>query len=335
MQEFFTLDPNYSTTRIVARQRPLLERNPGDKFTSILFLPENKERKGEGGLRTNNYFKSSLDNKPLVTVVTVVFNGEKYLEETINSVINQDYNNVEYILIDGGSSDGTIEIIKKYQHALDYWVSEQDDGLYYAMNKGIELTTGDWVYFLNADDFIAHNNVLESVAKSIITHKIINPIVYGKLHMINARNEKVKECGEIMTNVKKLINDKLVIPSQSALISMVKLKKIGKYDITFKIAADYDLFLRLLKDDMPYFINDLLIANMRMGGISSNLDNALILLNENRSVFIKNGYRGINIKLLSSYLLVYIRIFILRLFGEKIGREIVKICMLVIYKRRE
>jgi glycosyltransferase involved in cell wall biosynthesis len=148
------LDENYSTTRLVTQEKPEIINKPEDKFESVLFLPEGENRKGEGGLRTKGYFKKSFDDKPLVSIITVVYNGEKYLEETIQSVINQTYDNVEYIIIDGGSTDGTIDIIKKYEDKIDYWVSEMDKGIYDAMNKGIILVNGKWINFMNAGDRI-------------------------------------------------------------------------------------------------------------------------------------------------------------------------------------
>ena len=107
----------------------------------------------------------SLDHhKPIISIITVVFNGEKYLEETIQSVLNQTYDNVEYIIIDGGSTDGTLGIIKKYEDKIDYWVSEKDKGIYDAMNKGILVATGDWINFINAGDrliFLDVNSLLK------------------------------------------------------------------------------------------------------------------------------------------------------------------------------
>lgn len=90
------------------------------------------------------------DIKPLITVITAVYNGEAYLEKTILSVINQTYENVEYIIIDGGSTDGTIDIIKKCESKINYWISEADNGIYNAMNKSIKLATSDWINFINA-----------------------------------------------------------------------------------------------------------------------------------------------------------------------------------------
>ena len=105
----------------------------------------------------------SLNNRPLISIITVVFNCEKYLEETIKSVINQTYDNIEYIIIDGGSSDGTLDIIKKYEDKITYWVSEKDGGIYDAMNKGIELSHGEWINFMNGGDIFFNKTVIEDV----------------------------------------------------------------------------------------------------------------------------------------------------------------------------
>lgn len=137
---------------MVTRETPIIEDPPDAAFKSMLFLPPNPDRKGEGGLRTKGYFKKSLPDMPLITVITVVFNGEKYLEETIKSVTNQTYDNVEYIIIDGGSTDETLDIIRQYAGQIDYWVSEKDQGIYDAMNKGIGLASGAFIHHLNIGD---------------------------------------------------------------------------------------------------------------------------------------------------------------------------------------
>ncbi len=177
--KIFSLDKDYSTTKLLSKEKPIVEKSPEDKFETILSLPVGENRNGEGGLRIKGYFKhsyklingqwwiidrlgnpleevknsnsivdSSFTNLPLVTVITVVLNGMGYLEKTIQSVINQTYPNVEYIIIDGGSTDGTLDIIKKYEDQISYWVSEQDNGIYDAMNKGIDVATGDYIQFL-------------------------------------------------------------------------------------------------------------------------------------------------------------------------------------------
>ncbi|MCI5150423.1 MAG: glycosyltransferase [Candidatus Electrothrix sp. MAN1_4] len=157
------LNPEYSTTRLVTRDVPIIEEPPDATFKTVLSLPEGEGRQGEGGLRTQGYFKRSLRDKPLITVITVVFNGAQHLEETILSVIGQTYDNVEYIIIDGGSTDGTLDIIRQYEHAVDYWVSEKDEGIYDAMNKGIRLFNGNWINFMNSGDlFFSEKNLSET-----------------------------------------------------------------------------------------------------------------------------------------------------------------------------
>jgi len=160
MNETSTLDDHYSTTRFVTNLQPVIEKRPEDKFETVLFLPEGEDRQGEGGLRTKGYFKLDMEGKPLITVVTAVYNGEQFLEETIQSVINQTYDNVEYIIIDGGSTDGTVGIIRKYEHVIDYWVSEKDNGIGDAWNKGITLSFGSLIGLLNSDDFYNYENIL-------------------------------------------------------------------------------------------------------------------------------------------------------------------------------
>ena len=116
-----------------------------------------------------NHSKESLINEPLISIITVVFNGIEHLEETILSVANQTYCNIEYIVIDGGSDDGTLEIIKKYLHIIDLWVSENDNGIYDAMNKGAKLATGSHLGFLNASDMYftdAIQHVVNAISKN-------------------------------------------------------------------------------------------------------------------------------------------------------------------------
>src|SRR3990172_7180600 len=109
--------------------------------------------KSEGGLRTKGIYRKSQEERPLISVITVVYNGAKYIEQTIQSVINQTYDNIEYIIVDGASTDNTLKIINKYEDRIDYWISEADSGLWNAMNKGVRLATGDILNFLNSDDF--------------------------------------------------------------------------------------------------------------------------------------------------------------------------------------
>ena len=105
-----------------------------------------------GGLRKQGFYKSSNSDKPLISVITVSLNSEKTIEKAIQSVLNQNYDNVEFIIIDGKSSDQTLEIIKKFESSIDLWISEKDTGIYNAINKGLKICSGDIIGILNSDD---------------------------------------------------------------------------------------------------------------------------------------------------------------------------------------
>ena len=190
MTDILSLDEGYSTTRLLTQEKPQIINTPEDKFETVLFLPEGENRKGEGGLRTKGYFKKSYDDKPLISIITVVFNGEKYLEETIQSVINQTYSNVEYIIIDGGSTDGTLDIIKKYEDKIDYWVSEKDEGISDGFNKGIKLSKGKILGIINSDDEYI-KNIFETIS-DIFKEKDID-YLYGDMILEDEEGNIIKE----------------------------------------------------------------------------------------------------------------------------------------------
>lgn len=142
---------------------PTIQNNFKSDIKTILRLPTHERRKGEGGLRTRGLYKHPKDGEPFITIITVVFNNVGLLEQTIQSIINIDSNHLEYIIIDGGSTDGTVDLIRKYEDQIDYWISEPDEGLYDAMNKGIATAIGDWLLFINSDDCIVNPKALDDV----------------------------------------------------------------------------------------------------------------------------------------------------------------------------
>ncbi|MEO6118912.1 MAG: glycosyltransferase family 2 protein, partial [Methylotenera sp.] len=147
---------------------------------------KDKEHQDKGGLRTRCFNKHSLPHKPLISIITVVFNGAETIRDTIESVLKQSYGNIEYIIVDGGSSDATVDILKQYDHVVDYWISEKDKGIYDAMNKGIALARGDVIGTLNADDFYRYDHVLEDIAQVFLDPAI--DACYGDLLYVNQNN---------------------------------------------------------------------------------------------------------------------------------------------------
>ena len=262
------LNERYSTTRLLTKEKPEIVNNPEDKFETVLFLPVGEDRKGEGGLRTKGYFKKSSDEKPLITVVTVVFNDEKHLEETILSVINQTYDNVEYIIIDGGSTNDTLNIIKKYEHAIDYWVSENDKGLYDAMNKGIDLATGEFIGFVNADDFL-YETILSELGSAGRLRQFDFTLGCVDIYTENT------EYQETYNYSKELIINKNYIfhmPTHhlSIYIRSNIFKEVGKFNTDFKIRADFDLLIRVIDHTKLFLIFQNCVGGFRVGGVSGS-----------------------------------------------------------------
>lgn len=161
------IDERFSTTRRLTRNRPNCPNLLSDMTFPSNLDSAQKGRSNEGGLRTIGLFKSQ-EVEPIITVITVTLNDAQGLEEAILSVLNQTYTNIEYIIIDGGSSDETLAVLNKYAHAVDYWVSEPDRGIYDAMNKGLRASTGNWINFLNAKDRFCSSNTIQVIASNYL-----------------------------------------------------------------------------------------------------------------------------------------------------------------------
>ena len=316
------VDKNYSTTRLLTREQPIIENKLEDKFENVLFLPEGEGRKGEGGLRTQGYFKKSHTDKLLITVVTVVFNGEQFLEETIQSVINQTYDNVEYIIIDGGSTDGTLDIIRQYEYAIDYWVSEQDGGVYAAWNKAVSLSRGDWVSFLGADDYMWEVQVLEQINIELKVIPSEVRVVYGQIMLLNHNGEVLHAIGDPWKQVKECFKHTMSIPHPSVMHRRDLFEQYGGFDESFYIAGDYEFLLRELKTRDAYFIPGLVVVAMRQGGVSSVPENALAQLHEVRRAQILSGQSYPSWRWLMSVCRVYIRLFLWIIVGDKAARKL-------------
>ena len=183
--------------------------------------------------------------KPKISIITVAFNSAKTIKGTIESLISQDYNNIEYLIIDGGSTDGTMDIVKSYAEHVKYYVSEPDNGIYDAMNKGIKAATGDVIGILNSDDFYPNSFVLSNVAK--LFQKYSCDAVYGDLVYVKANDiNKIKrywQAGEYSTSK---IKNGWMLPHPTFFVKKKIYTRYGLYDTDLKSAADYEMILKLL-----------------------------------------------------------------------------------------
>lgn len=207
-----------------------------------------------------------------ISVVTVCFNSVSTLERTMLSVLNQTYPNIEYIIIDGGSTDGTVDIIKKYVDKLAYWVSEPDKGVYDAMNKGVLLATGDYTIFMNSGDRFYNNDVL---AKFSCVEFMDADLIYGPVYTEKKDGYYLWEADAVFLktdNKRKLVFGAQGICHQGLFSKTILLKKL-KFNLKYSICADTDLTYRIfingnhLVKRLDFIIS---IYNDSMDGISHN-----------------------------------------------------------------
>lgn len=209
---------------------------------------------------------------PQLSILTVNLNNQSGLQKTIESVVNQDYTDFEYVIIDGGSTDQSVEIIENYSSKISWWVSEPDNGIYHAMNKGIRISTGDYLLFLNSGDWFVHNNVISEVFKDTRQEDI----VYGNVFYVTKQGAVIRQ---IPPNDKTITLYDLIysgINHQASFIHKCLFKE-GLYDENYKVFSDWKFLIEkiVFKGCSLKYIN-VDIAYYNLEGISSDVNNKLL-----------------------------------------------------------
>lgn len=240
--------------------------------------------------------------KPKVSIITVVWNNKETIKDAIDSVLNQTYENIEYIIIDGGSTDGTVEIVNSYGNKISQFLSERDKGLYDAMNKGIKLATGDVIGILNSDDFYLNNTVIEDVVAEFQKNDV--GAVFGDLVYVRPSdlNRIVRKYSSKKFNPKKFAYGWMPAHPTFFLLKTYY-DKYGLYKTDYKIAADFELLIRMLYlYKVPYNYIPKTFIKMRLGGISTNsLKSNIILNREILRACKENGIKTNIFKIYSKY----------------------------------
>lgn len=203
-----------------------------------------------------------------ISIVTVAFNAAKTIRKTIESVVNQNRLLVQYIVIDGGSTDGTVEIIKEYSDRLSYWVSERDSGIYDAMNKGIAQATGKLVGVINSDDWYASD-----VLKSVYDQHIENPnaVIHGDMMLVSESEEDLyllpaPDHPSVQEEFKKM-----TVNHPATFVPRTIYEKYGLFDLSYRLSADYELIIRLLSKGVPFVPLHEVTSYFRLGGQSGGV----------------------------------------------------------------
>lgn len=260
------------------------------------------------------------DSNPLLTIIVAVFNGANTLQQCIDSVTQQTYANKELIIIDGGSRDSTVELLKANNQQISYWVSEPDSGIYNAWNKGLAKAKGDWICFLGADDYFWNANVLENVAHTLILLPGHVRYAYGEIMLINSDDAEVHRVGLPWEIAGPKFSKTMSVTHPGSMHKKALFSEHGYFDESFKIAGDYEFLLRELKSNSAAFV-PLTIAAMRLGGISSNIKHSLLQLKEVRRAQRKHGFNIPSVVWILAVVRVYIRMWIWRILGERNARQ--------------
>lgn len=227
-----------------------------------------------------------------ITIITVVYNGEKFLADCILSVIGQSYGNIEHIIIDGGSNDSTLSIIDRFRDKISIVVSEKDSGIYDAMNKGISLASGEVIGFLNADDFFADETVIADVAAAFARPEV--EVVYGDLWYVSRTDpEKVIRKWKSSPYSRHAMAWGWMPAHPTFYARSDVYRKLGGYNLKYKSAADYELMLRFLylKVRNSLYVHRVFVK-MRMGGVSNrSLYNRFVAANSDLRAMKTNGIK--------------------------------------------
>lgn len=218
--------------------------------------------------------KYEEEKYPLITVITVSYNSVKTIEQTISSVVNQTYPWIEYIIIDGGSQDGTIDVIKKYEQKIFYWISEPDKGIYHAMNKGTDIARGDYIHFLNSDDCFSDYKIVSNICEILQKNKDID-ILCANVWLVDEKSKQQR------TSFNTKFNEKMIyeggMPPHQGMIVRADIQKKYHFNEMYKMMSDHYFFLEVyfLKKYKFEFIEKSIVFFSSAGSSYKNIDLSL------------------------------------------------------------
>lgn len=221
----------------------------------------------------------------LVSIITITFNSERHLEQTIQSVLGQDYPDIEYIIVDGGSTDGTLDIIRKYEDRIAKWVSEPDRGISDAMNKGIRMSSGEIIGIIHSDDYYEPGAVRAAVG--LFQEHPEAEVVHGNLRLSNPE-ESSSLIQKPLKNPERAIWRRMPFLHPTVFVRKGAYVRYGLFDLSYKIAMDRELMLRFMLKGARFLYIDRVLANMRTTGISQKQLSETF--REGRDVAIRHGH---------------------------------------------
>jgi glycosyltransferase involved in cell wall biosynthesis len=245
---------------------------------------------------------NAVEDLPLITVVTAVRNQAKTLPACISSVAGQTYGLREHLVVDGGSTDGTVDILRASTDGPTWWTSAPDDGVYDAWNKALVRARGDWVCFLGADDFLWQPNVLERMAPHLAATEQGVKLVYGRLGLVDSAGHVRAVWGRPWEQERsRFLRGIMRLPHPGLFHRKALFDALGSFDESYRLAGDYELLLRELKQGSADHIADVIVAGMRLGGATHQLARRYESLGEVRRARKQHGMGGVSRQMAWAY----------------------------------
>ncbi|HEX4984469.1 MAG TPA: glycosyltransferase family 2 protein [Burkholderiales bacterium] len=258
----------------------------------------------------------------LVSVVIPTFNAAGTLRACLDSLLAQTWRDMEVIVVDGGSTDGTREIIEAFSPRVAAWSSEPDRGIYDAANKGIARARGEWIYILGADDRLFDATALERMAPHLREAAAEAGIVYGRVSMVDGNDETLTVIGAAWPVTRKRLDSYMSLPHQGAFHRASLFRDHGGFDLAYRTGADYEFMLRVLARGEAVFVPDVVVARCRIGGKSSSAPRHMLLLREWRRAQRQHGLANPTLRWLVAYWGALLQRAIYALVGARAGARI-------------
>lgn len=266
-----------------------------------------------------------MNNKqPTISFITSVMNGARTLERLLESLAFQSYRNFEQVVIDGGSTDGTVDILKKHDQAIAYWESEPDRGVYHAWNKALAHTRGKWICFLGADDYLWEPGILDLVVPILDEEQEKFSVIYGITNVVDSAGEFRLALGQPWEQARHDFFWNMSFPNPSTFYHQELFKTFGTFDESLKIVGDYEFSLRVLKESDAFFIDNV-ITGMEEGGQSGNRKNAVATVKEVVVAQRMHGLTRVPVWLSPRVFRVRVHSLLARIFGEEWTLKMVNI----------
>jgi len=261
-------------------------------------------------------------DRPFISVIVALLNNSGTLQRCIDSVATQNYSSKELVVIDGGSTDGSVELLRKNEARISYWHSERDRGLYEALNKALLRTHGDWIYCLGADDYLWQEDVFTRMASYLQHAYPPYRIVYGQAAFVTRSGEVLEILGEPWEVYKERFRQGFMLPHQATFHHRSLFEVRGRFDESFTSGGDYELLLRELKTNDPLFVPGIIVAGYQFGGGSSAPENSIKILRLVRKAQRLNGIWFPGLLWYASATRTLLRVLLWKVLGDRSAKRL-------------